>query len=373
MKRNYIIQLHTGSFTSCTYTFAQIKAKLEPIINTYAIKDIILGWCTDKQLNSELVSYFHKHQIRCFLWLPILSESERLKPNKMIETIDGSASDALSMFTDEQFAFACPSALCNSHHVLQIYEEHFQGIPFNGVFLDKIRFPSFANGYEEGFGCFCKECLHHYHDVDIEYIQQLVKDHDVRLLQGEYDSLGHYQFQDQQVHQFYQQRSRIISEEVFRLAAYFNSRKMIVGADVYAPFLAYHVGQDIAEIGKIVDFVKPMFYRHTKAPAGMQYEYEHYTKHFVEHSNFDAHWHGDPTSVESIKKQCSFLDHIHANVCPGIEINPITGICDVQATSFQESLALLAAYPTITLSWDIMQTSEEILRVLNETDKGCDN
>ena len=30
--------------------------------------------------------------------------------------------------------------------------------PFDGVFLDKIRFPSIANGLQDLFSCFCPFC-----------------------------------------------------------------------------------------------------------------------------------------------------------------------------------------------------------------------
>ena len=49
---------------------------------------------------------------------------------------------------------------------------------------------------------------------------------------------------------------------------------MIVGADIYAPFLAYHVGQNTKKISEVVDFIKPMMYRYTEAPAGMRDVYK---------------------------------------------------------------------------------------------------
>lgn len=364
MSHSYTLQLHTGSFTHCQYSFEQIKEKADRILAPLNIKDVILGWSVDKELNKALVNYFHNKGIRVLLWFPILSESEQIREQTLITTVSNNVSEGVPLLHGEQFQFMCPTTLSNVHNVISIYEEHFADIDFDGIFLDKLRFPSFANGYEEGFGCFCEGCEKAMIGIDIPYLKKLIEKHDEALIKGSYDDYGIYHFEDPMVHAFYRRRANMISDYVFKLAAYFNSRKMIVGADIYAPFFAYHVGQNIKELGKLVDFVKPMFYRYTNAPAGMKYEFDAYNQYFPQSNAFSKQWQQDPTSEEAIKRQLEFLSHIPASICAGIEVNPIKGICDIDKNKVQQSLRLLANDSTVALCWDIMQMDEEILSIL---------
>lgn len=364
MSHSYTLQLHTGSFTHKLHNFEEIKAKTERILAPIHVKDVIIGWNTDKELNRQLITYFHNKGIRTLLWLPALAEGEQLRNMTSITNVHGAHSEGVVVNADETFQFACPCNLKNAHHLISIYEEYFADIPFDGIFLDKIRFPSFANGYEEGFGCFCDTCEKQMIGIDLPYIKSLITAHDPALVAGTYDEDGIYRFEDAMVHAFYKRRANMISDYVFKLAAYFNSRKMIVGADVYAPFMAYHVGQNLREIGKLVDFIKPMFYRYTNAPAGMQYEYDAYVKNFDDASAFAKHWDGLPASDTSMQKQLNFLSNMHANVCAGIEINPISEICTTDKEKIKANLQLLSKYSTVALCWDIMQMDETILDIL---------
>ena len=42
--------------------------------------------------------------------------------------------------------------------------------------------------------------------------------------------------------------------------------------DTFAPYLAYFAGQDMKLLASMADFIKPMMYRITNAPAGMPFE-----------------------------------------------------------------------------------------------------
>lgn len=364
MSHSYTLQLHTGSFTNATYSIKEIKDTCDHILEGLNVKDMILGWNTDQALNQELVTYFHNKGIRVLLWLPILAETEEIAKINAMKPYGKEVADSHALTAHERFSFACPCNLSNVHEIIHVYETYFASIPFDGIFLDKIRYASFANGYEEGFGCFCEACENQMLSVNIPYIKQLIDQHDTKLLRGEYDEYGRYHFADYQVNTFYKRRSQIISDLVFKLAAYFNSRKLIVGADVYAPIMAYHVGQNIKEIGKLVDFVKPMMYSHTNAPAGIQYEYDAYIKHFASPEHFTKHFPEGPCAKASLRRQLDYLSHLPAHVIPGIEINPINDVCDTTADEVAKQLQLYASYSSIALSWDIMRMEDEIKEVL---------
>lgn len=364
MTRTYTLQLHTGSFVHQMHSFETIKEKAERIITKIHVSDIILGWNINKELNKQLVSYFHDKGIRVLLWLPVLSETEQVRDTTMITTVNGTIGERVNVIEHESFSFSCPGTKKNIDHVISIYEEYFSDIPFDGVFIDKIRFPSFANGYEEGFGCFCQNCQDIFSDIDLTTLKKQITNHEHSLLVGHYDIDGIYHFDDNIINAFYTKRASIITDYISALTTYFKSHNLIVGADIYAPFLAYHVGQNTKQISQIVDFIKPMMYRYTNAPAGMQYEYLAYINNFSDTKPFSSYWNDDPASDTSIKKQFEFLANLPTKVYPGIEINPIDGICSTSKERLKQNLELFNEYPTISLCWDLMQMDETFTPLL---------
>lgn len=368
MKKTYYLQLYTGNFQKASYTGEAIIEQLQKILNKIPVKSVLLGWCTDYALNMKIVDYLHAQSIACYLWFPILSEIDELVETKDAQNMDGTTSSPYPSHNDEEFSFLCPNSYVNYHSVIDLYETYFKDIPFDGVFLDKLRYATFVNGYQEGFGCLCEACsfYHKQHHVDIDALKTAIENRDPMLLKGEYDKHGVYHFEDKNIHQFYENRSLLISDYVFKLATYFNSRKISVGADVYAPFFAYHCGQKIKDLATMVDFIKPMIYKNTNAPAGMKFEYDAYLKNFKCTGAFTKHWNNNPCSIESIKKQCSFLNDLPANIIPGIEVTTLKNICDPSFASLKEAITTLESenIHTFTLSWNIMEMKDELLEAL---------
>src|SRR5262249_43277335 len=58
----------------------------------------------------------------------------------------------------ETFRFACANNPAARRKTLARLGELLARYPFDGVFLDKMRFPSPANGIDEVASCFCRHC-----------------------------------------------------------------------------------------------------------------------------------------------------------------------------------------------------------------------
>lgn len=335
MEKSYILQIHTGSFLNAHTTFEKIKEKIDFMIKNKPVSAVIFGWNLDRKTNRELLCYFRQFSIPCYFWLPVLSEIDQIKSAVSITNYTGKVGESIQVIEDESFSFLCPNQEKNFLNICEVYEEYLSDLPFDGVFLDKIRFPSFANGYEEGFGCFCSECEKKYlkSQIDLPYLKTLLENQDEKLTMGHYDSYGHYQFDDFTVNLFYKTRKESITNLISRLCDFFHQKNWEVGLDIYAPFFAYHCGQDIFALSCKADFLKPMFYRFTTAPAGMQYEYDAYKQYFKNNDSFCF----EPISLESLMTQIAFLKNTKCNVYPGIEVNPIEGICSTNLERFLEN------------------------------------
>lgn len=359
METSCILQIHTGSFKKAHTNAKEIIHKLENIIKHKKIKAVIMGWNLDATLNQTILDYFHSNKIECYFWFPVLSEIDTIiESNPQINYL-GKTGDKVEIMEDESFSFLCPTSTLNYQNVITIYETYLSHLNFDGVFLDKIRFPSFANGYEEGFGCFCMDCMKQFKEKQIQLndLFTTFKKHDTSLLKGHYDSYGHYIFEDKNINLFYETRANIITNYVSHLCDYFHYHHLKVGLDIYAPFFAYHVGQDMYALSNKADFLKPMFYRYTNAPAGVKYEYDTYIQHFNDISNFKF----DPISKESILQQIAYLKKMECDIYPGIEINPIENICDTNVERFNDSKNIMNKhFETIVCCWNVLLMDDKI-------------
>jgi hypothetical protein len=149
-----------------------------------------------------------------------------------------------------------------------------------------------------------------------------------------------------------------------RLCAYFRRKGLKIGLDLFAPFMAYFVGQDYYRLIQLADFVKPMFYNITNAPAGIPFEINMYANAFD----------NDAQNAEKRKEQFlsyigygnSFINNeiagirkiIAANdfktmLYAGIEINYDEDIAPVTEDYIRKSVKAAGGADGIVASWDL--------------------
>jgi hypothetical protein len=154
--------------------------------------------------------------------------------------------------------------------------------PFTGVFLDKIRFPSPANGLEEVASCFCDHC----HDaakaidLDLEDVAQLFE-YRARMVDTiQVDGDGHRNWHwlaalvpsDTLLGRFLRFRMDCIAGLVAEAQEISLRAGKRVSADLFSPGLAPLVGQDYRAFARYCDWIKPMTYRLALGPAGLRLE-----------------------------------------------------------------------------------------------------
>ena len=123
--------------------------------------------------------------------------------------------------------------------------------------------------------------------------------------------------------------------------------------DLYAPFMAPFVGQDYEILTAHADFIKPMLYRQTFAPAGMGFEYD-LLKAAVPEAE------GYPEFAMDLGFLHSQLEAMEPYTCakfPGIEINYREEIVPTSPEYVTESLEAVTShgFDGTVLSWNIME------------------
>lgn len=374
----YTLQVFTGNFDSPPPSAQSVISAIRHAAQQLPASDVILGWNADRGLYEAVLPAILEMGLRAWLWLPVFSEvSERESPAPAV-SYRGVPQQGVQTIPGEDFRFICPSSRANQDTVLRTYHRHFAELPWHGVFLDKVRHASFAEGFDGGFGCFCDACRTQYRrkGVDAQAIARRIAAEPAAMLPNGWTESS-YAFADIDVTRFYQAKMDLVTAAVRRIATAFRAQGLAVGLDVFAPSLAPMVGQDLAALGQMADFIKPMLYCITHAPAGIPFETEAYRRSFAEEGHVDASdalrsiWrgacNGDRMDYRRELAQTS-KDAVH----PGFEINVMPGVChSTPAYVTHVTRALDAAGITqAVLSWNLLLDAGDNIRALAEESAG---
>lgn len=375
----YLVQAFTGGFRDRRVTAERLLERICYADDLLDTEGVVLGWGFDRSLYQPALEELHRRGKRGYLWLPVFSEVSSVAKSVAAVDYNGNPHAAAEVIPGEDFTFVCPSHPVNIENVKKIYREGFAGLEFDGVFLDKIRFSSFGNGFSPAMGCFCDRCCQRYRKAGIEVseLKERMARKDKSFLLPYKIENGRYFFADILINKFYKERAKMITDAVKELADFFHGLGLQVGLDVYAPLFSYFVGQDIEELSRSADFIKPMIYRVTDAPAGIPYEAGCMERELRRNGCESAGvleklWNTeDLCSSESLRHQLRVLSGVHCPVYTGFEINAKPGICHTNPNYIQQTVEVLKAEGAeqAVLSWDILSDTRDHLELLAQGGK----
>lgn len=363
-KMEYIGQIFTGGWEKRNYRPEEIMERLKEITAIVPLSKVIIGWNTDPETYRIAGRWLHSRGMKMLLWLPVFSEiGELLRADDAID-INGNQIGNLALQEGENFAFYCPSSERNIQNVFSVYENRFSGCGFDGIFLDKIRSQSFVSGKSGILSCCCRRCGSEYAKLGFS-IGNFRKsyagkgDHlfDIR---GE-DGLDYL---DSGTEAYFAAKEKIIADSVNRICRYFRSMDMEIGLDLYAPLLSRTVGQNYELISREADFIKPMLYRRTEAPAGIGYEYEMMRKALPA-----AEGYGElKTDEDFLRRQLHAFSNLPVKKYPGLEVNYRSDIARTDPEYVRRSLQIFAesGMDGAVLAWDLMLAPDSHLAAVKQ-------
>ncbi len=351
----YILQIFTGNYDAPLYTAAQILERLDDVTARLTIDKLIIGWYPDAQLYKQVGAYLRNKNIDMFLWLPVFSETGEFVPMDAAVDLWGRPIQPPTVQEGESFSFCCPSSPRNLDAVKTVYDRHFADCGFAGVFLDRIRTHSFVGGVEGVLSCGCARCraLYDAHGVSLDDVAtDFERDRDRIWDVVAADPANGFVFRSESTARFLKAKAAVVADGVRELCRHFHSKGLEVGLDLYAPLMSAFVGQDYALLVQDADFIKPMLYRRTDAPAGIAYEYA-LLKQLAPQATGYPSFEWDAAFLEA---QLTPLKALPCAVYPGIEINHRADIAPTDDAYVTESLRVLrdSGMTGATLSWDVM-------------------
>lgn len=171
-----------------------------------------------------------------------------------------------------EFTFICPNHNLVADYLSEKVEYLASSGLFQGLFLDRIRFPSPSFDPLHDLGCFCEQCTCLAADTGLDLdsvrseIQLLPADQIVRSFLGQISRKG------SPLESFLDFRAASITRIIKMISKKAGSHNIRIGLDCYSPALARMVGQDLSSLDGIVDWIKIMSYPRVFSPAGLSFE-----------------------------------------------------------------------------------------------------
>lgn len=352
----YIVQVSLGGWHAPAYTAEQIIGRLDTVSAIIPVQKVIIGWSLDKEIYKEVGEYLHSKDIKMLLWLPVFAETEEMCKSSLAVDLWGNVPANYELTAGEGFSFNCPSDPGNAANVIAIYDNNFSDCGFDGVFMDRIRNQSFVSGVGGVLNCGCPLCVEKFKaegvDLDLVKADAAEKGDKFFSVTG-YTPEDGFTLSDSVAMAFFKAKGHIVSGAVAAIADSLRSRGLEIGMDLYAPFMAGFVGQDYKILSEHADFIKPMLYRQTFAPAGMGFEYD-LLKKAVPGAD------GYPEFAMDLAFLNSQLEAMEPYACgkyPGIEINYRKGVAETSPEYVKESLNAVTShgFDGAVLSWNIME------------------
>ena len=363
----YIVQVSLGGWHAPDYTAEQIISRIDTVSSLIPVRKVIIGWSLDRDIYRQVGEFLHGKDIQMLLWLPVFAETEEMCDNSPAVDLWGDIPANYDLAAGEGFRFNCPSDPLNAANVVAIYDNHFSDCGFDGVFLDRIRTQSFVSGVSGVLNCGCPLCAEQFaaEGVELEAVKaEWAAKGDAFLSVTGYTPAEGFTFENPVAAAFFRAKGHIVSGAVAAIADSLRSRGLIVGMDLYAPFMAPFVGQDYEILAAHADFIKPMLYRQTFAPAGMGFEYELLKKAVPEATGYPAF----AMDVDFLHSQLQAMEPYACGKYPGIEINYREGVVPTSPEYVTESLAAVMqhGFDGAVLSWNIMEAPDAHIACLRQ-------
>lgn len=372
--------------------------------------DTLIIWPNGNKKNLDLIKKIcSDFNINTYLWYPILADISlfRIRPEQAVETFNGLQGYGIKGRWNqlgqegEDFFFLCPNNQRIIGKIFTHYQEQISEGYFDGVFLDRIRFPSPANGLENLFTCFCQSCQDefyvNYHE-DLNNYRTMVKDIIKEIQTINLNDLANYNsFSDilikDNLKKFFIFRKQSIYQITKKFADEAKRKGKLVGLDLFAPSLASLVAQDYQLLAKTCDWLKPMVYCHTTGPAGLPLELYCFIRALLDiNQNLNENKllqefsrllgvplpgninsllkNGIPENIiyYEVQRIKNFNLPKKVSIHIGLEAVQIPGIANINSSILEKYLSSVMeiGIDGIVISWDLLKIPDENLKVVGD-------
>ncbi len=376
----------------------EARRRLRAAFDRLPLTMVLVGWDLPPYLVEACAQECSLHDADLYLWQPLLTAHGPFQPDpswRVIALDDRPITGYLQM---PEFTFICPNRAGARESVLELLSEAIASGIYQGVFFDRIRFPSPAGGLARNLGCFCAACRKAAGTVGID-LSGIQKDclHLLEAPEGRRAciesllSTSSPQMPEEpprSLDLLMQFRQRSISSFVAEAARVARASSLKVGLDCFSPTLTRLVGQDLPSLSMHCDWIKVMTYLRANGPASLPFEIRGLADWLIgpgaesESAAMNclsaaAEW-PLPADREQVRRgglSASILtEEIRRGrlacsrpLLAGIELVEMPGVAELSPAQIRmDAKAVLAGEPDgVVFSWDLLHVPLDRLRLAN--------
>lgn len=269
-------------------TFEDFKRTIFNAKKILNLNSLMLWANNDFNLYENIIEICREFGIEPYLWYPVLSDIPSFKTNEEHLTLNFDGTYGYGKIgrwidfrnNEENFLFICPNNKIVNNKLFESFKETVDNFNFEGILLDRIRFPSCANGFESIFSCFCKFCKEKFYKnycLHIEKYKKLINDfvnNFKKFTNEDIESWQRFEYIWELIgiKEFIDFKESSIYDLVKKFADYARLKSKKVGLDLYSYSISPLVSQNYKKLQDSCDWIKPMVYCHATGPAGIPLE-----------------------------------------------------------------------------------------------------
>jgi len=268
--------------------FRTIEERIPRVAESGCLNALMIWADAELEVLARIIKICRDWGVQPYLWLPLLADTYgyEIEEKDLVVTAAGQRGNGwigrwgLLGSNEEDFLFICPNNDSTVDRIFTVYRSLMDNLDLDGVMLDRIRYPSFVNGFETLYTCFCDHCRYRFASqtgIDLGSLRLQVQEFIASLSSWRLDNLPVWQhleafYTTSDLEELARFRKSSIQRVVERFSKYARSRGLRVGLDLFSPSLAGTVGQDYESLSSCCDWIKPMSYCHAVGPAGLPLE-----------------------------------------------------------------------------------------------------
>lgn len=283
-------QLVLGEEETQRWDRTAVCERIRSIHRTVALDRLLVWNKLDESWMDAVTNVCHSLSIDLYAWQPVLADPlhAAFEEDDLILTAASQRGygrhgiwDALTRDNDlgEDFLFACANRESVRKKCIEDLEATLSRADVDGVFLDRIRYPSPANGIETLASCACPDCAREFterfagpytfpwegDDSWVKSAVDLIREAGASLsFEEAVERLG--------LRDLAEVRQETVTRQVAEVSEAARRSGKKVGLDLFTPSIAALVGQSYRRLAEHGDWIKPMSYCKALGAAGISLE-----------------------------------------------------------------------------------------------------
>jgi hypothetical protein len=256
-------------------TPAKVRQRLHQAFEILPISIVILGWDLPPRLEDAVAEETARQGAMLYRWHPLLASDAGFALPIEWQPLNLHGEPVPGFKGLPEFTFMCPNRTDVQEWIAERIEVAAQRGIYQGLFLDRMRFPSPAENPEGNLACFCKYCQRVASDswLDLEAVRRHIASclADVDRAKAFTQSLF-TKTNDPLLESVFRFRFDSITHLVQYAAKLARSHGLSIGLDCFSSALTRMVGQDLPSLNKSCEWIKLMTYPRVFGPAGLPFE-----------------------------------------------------------------------------------------------------